>query len=216
VLKTIRDNKVYFTCLGLYFFIGAILLMIWAKGQPEIFLNRRHNVAFDLIFQMITFLGDGFFAIPLIIIIFLFQSMLRGIIMTASVLTSFLIVQSLKLFVFPEVPRPLGYFPEFYKLYYVEGLKIHSYNSFPSGHSAQAFAIFLLLAIFFENKKLSVLFFLLALLTTISRMYLLQHFFLDTYFGALIATVVTFVVYISINDHSALAKKERLQKGWLA
>ncbi len=216
MFQTIQQNKLYFTCLGLYFLVVSVLLVIQEKGTAVIFLNSNHTPFFDFFFKTITYLGDGLFAFPFIAFIILFKSIFRGIVLLSAVLLSFIVVQSLKIYVFPGMPRPLKYFSETIKLHFVEGVDIHSYNSFPSGHSAQAFAIFLLLALFSNNKKLSVLYFIPAVLVTASRMYLAQHFLMDIYFGALIATVLTFITYIYFMNYSSLSQKKRLQKGWLS
>ncbi|HVD98166.1 MAG TPA: phosphatase PAP2 family protein [Cytophagaceae bacterium] len=199
----------------MYFLIAGLLVWMQEKGTAVLFFNRNYHPFLDWFFKIVTYLGDGWFAIPLISFLLLFRNIFKGIVMLASVLLSFLVVQTLKIVVFPNMPRPSKYFPESMKLYYVEGVEIHTQNSFPSGHSAQAFAIFLLLALFTKNKNWSVFYFLTALLVTISRMYLAQHFLIDTYFGALIATLVTFFTYYYFTNHTTLAHKERWQRGWL-
>ena len=214
MLQVIRQNKVYFTCLGLYLIIGAISSLLLEKGQLEIAMNRRHNVVLDYFFQVATLFGDGIFVIPLIIFLLLFKNIYRSMVLSVSVLSSFIVVQIIK--AIAATPRPLTYFPESLNLHYVEGVEIHSSYSFPSGHSAQAFSLFLVLALFSKNKKTGWVFFLFALLTAFSRMYLLQHFLMDTYFGALIATAITLITYTYFTNYTKLSKKERWQKGLLA
>ena len=214
--QILQQNKFYFILLGLYFLGIGLLVVLQEKGDAVLFLNGNHTPILDFFFKTITYLGDGLFAFPLIVIIILFKSIFRGVIMLSSVLISFIVVQSIKLYIFPGMPRPMKYFSETIKLHFVEGVDIHSYNSFPSGHSAQAFSIFLLIALFSKNKQLAVLYFIPAVLVTVSRMYLAQHFLMDIYFGALIATVITFITYTYFMNHSALAQKERLQRGWIS
>ncbi len=215
MLNIIRQNKYYFGCLALYFFIAGQMVWMQEKGTAVLFFNRNYHPLLDVFFKLITYLGDGLFAIPLIVVVILFRNIFKGIVLLSSVLLSFLVVQTLKLYVFPNMPRPSKYFPETMKLYYVEGIEIHSYNSFPSGHSAQAFALFLLFAVFTKNKYWGILYFLLAVLVTISRMYLAQHFLIDTYFGALVATVITLCTYTYFINNTKLSENPRLQKGWL-
>lgn len=215
MLNTIRQNQLYFTCLALYFFFGGLMVWMQEKGTAVLFFNSHYHPFLDVLFKALTYLGDGLFAFPFIAIILLFRSIYQGIVLLVSVLLSFAVVQVLKVFVFPDMDRPSKYFPETIKLYYVEGVEIHAHNSFPSGHSAQAFAIFMLLALFAKNKALGIGFFVLAVLVTISRMYLAQHFLIDTYFGALIASLVTFFTYHYFMNQTKLSANERLQKGWL-
>ncbi|HSZ25635.1 MAG TPA: phosphatase PAP2 family protein, partial [Cytophagaceae bacterium] len=163
----------------------------------------------------ITYLGDGFFAVSIILFFLLFINMYEAVVLTTSVLISFCVVQFLKLHVFYEQVRPFKYFSETTPLHRAEGLEIHLYNSFPSGHSAQAFTLFLVITLFLKNKNWSPVFFSIALLVTISRIYLAQHFLIDTYFGALIASVLTMCTYLYFNTYTSLPKKERWQRGLL-
>ena len=61
-------------------------------------------------------------------------------------------------------------------LHLVEGIDLHSVNSFPSGHSASAFALFLCLTIIIKNKALQPIFFTIACLVAYSRVYLRNTF----------------------------------------
>lgn len=216
MLKTIQQNKLYFTLLGIYFLTVGCLLFIEEKGEAVLFLNGNHTPFFDFFYKTITYLGDGLFAFPFILIIILFDNCYKGIVMLSSVLLSFLVIQSLKLYAFPGMPRPMKYFSETIHLHFVDGVNVHSYNSFPSGHSGQAFAIFLILALFSKKKNITVFYFIPAVLVTVSRMYLAQHFLFDIYFGALIATILTFFTYQYFMNYTSLSQKERLQKGLIS
>ena len=77
---------------------------------------------------------------------------------------------------------------------------MHYAYSFPSGHSTTAFALFFIFGFFVKNKKWQILFFILALSTAISRMYLLQHFFIDVYFGSILGVLIATIVFVSINS----------------
>jgi membrane-associated phospholipid phosphatase len=214
VLQLIRQNRIYFICLGIYFLIGGITLVLMEKGSVELSVNRRHGIVFDYFFQTITFLGDGLFIAPFILFIFLFDSIYKGVVLLVSVLSTFVCVQIFKKVIFTNMPRPSAFFPESQNIYYIEGLEIHTSNSFPSGHSAQAFAFLLVLALFAKNKTLGpVIFFLFAFSTAFSRVYLMQHFLIDTYFGALIATVFTIIIYLYFANYTKLSERERWQKG---
>jgi membrane-associated phospholipid phosphatase len=215
VLQLIRKNKLYFTCLGLYFLIGGCFIVFQEKGTAVLFFNGNHRPAFDFVFKYITYLGDGLFVVPFLLVILLFRSAYISILMGFSVLFTFIVVQILKLWVFPYMHRPLKYFYGVQELHFVEGVNVHWHNSFPSGHSAQAFAVFLILAITTKNKFTGIIYFLMALLVTISRMYLAQHFLMDTYFGALIAVTFSMLTYLYVTRYTGLSQNERLQKGLL-
>jgi membrane-associated phospholipid phosphatase len=60
-------------------------------------------------------------------------------------------------------------------------------NSFPSGHTLSAFALYGFLAFSSKNKTVStVLLLALAVLVAISRVYLLQHFLQDILMGSVL------------------------------
>jgi membrane-associated phospholipid phosphatase len=77
-------------------------------------------------------------------------------------------------------------------LHEIQGVSMHSINSFPSGHTASAFALFLCLCFITQRDWLKFLFFIMAFVTGFSRIYLSQHFALDVLVGSLIGIVVTY------------------------
>ncbi len=111
-----------------------------------------------------------------------------------------ILAQGLKKIVFPDSPRPAAWFEnqEGVVLQFAEGVKIHTAHSFPSGHTATAFAIAVMLTYFFKKPVYAFLFFLLAATAGFSRVYLMQHFFEDVLAGATVgifsAVVVIFLV----------------------
>jgi membrane-associated phospholipid phosphatase len=109
----------------------------------------------------------------------------------------FVLIMVLKLQIFANQVRPSVYFEGKQHLDFVQGVEILRYNSFPSGHTAAAFAFCFMLSLLFENKKWSVLLFLTALLVGISRMYLLEHFFRDVFFGSIVGMSVTTLFYLT-------------------
>lgn len=77
----------------------------------------------------------------------------------------------------------------------VEGVEMNHYLSFPSGHSTAAFTLFFSLALINLNKKLGVLYFVLAFIAAYSRIYLSQHFPEDILAGSLIGVSTTLLVF---------------------
>ena len=64
------------------------------------------------------------------------------------------------------------------------------------------------LAYLIHNKFLCLLFFILALLVGISRMYLLQHFFMDVYVGAIFGAVSLYISTWILDSKLKLNQKE--------
>ncbi|MFN3403269.1 MAG: phosphatase PAP2 family protein [Cytophagaceae bacterium] len=175
----------------------------------EIFINKYHDTFLDYLFRGITYLGEGI--IPfLIIIIILNRKVYYGIVAGSALITATVIAQVLKRFVFPEALRPKAFLKEL-DLYFIADLEIHSYFSFPSGHTTGGFTLFTILAIFAKNPYVQFFYFILAFMVGLSRVYLLQHFFIDTYFGAIIGTITAVIVYYFFENYTSLKEKEKLQ-----
>jgi undecaprenyl-diphosphatase len=62
--------------------------------------------------------------------------------------------------------------------------------SFPSGHSESVFSGNTILSSFSKDWKFKVVFYVLAILTAISRIYLGVHYPIDTLFGSLIGIII--------------------------
>lgn len=193
LLKLIQENKVFFILLLLYIIAGAVLLLGFPKGVPELWLNRHHSVFKDWLFMFATYLGDGIPALVVLIIVFLLHSRKKALLLSACLIVSSIVIQVIKIQC--NFPRPKLFFENIKGVYYIQNLDVHSSLSFPSGHAGQAFSLFLIMAMMVKNKKWAPLFFLLAFLTAMSRVYLMQHFTLDVWTGAIIAIAVSLPLY---------------------
>jgi membrane-associated phospholipid phosphatase len=85
----------------------------------------------------------------------------------------------------------------------------------PSGHSASAFALATILILLTKNKLLQVMLMLLAILVAVSRVYLFQHFMVDTIVGATIGLIVSGTIwwYLSFKNQSILYNINPLHRG---
>lgn len=176
-----------------WFIVPYLLVFLFASGTTFFFnktqihlgLNVFNNYFFDLLFKYITHLGDGIIIIPVVIVL-CFVRYRYAIGALCSYLLSSLIVRVLKDLCFPGEPRPNLFFKGIADLHHIEGVDLHSYNSFPSGHASTAFAVFFVLSVISKNHYLKFLLFVLASLIAFSRVYLSQHFLTDVLFGSLI------------------------------
>ena len=216
-IKILAKNRIFLIPWFLFILVSAFFLMIYDKAEIHIFFNSFHNSFFDFFFKYWTHLGDGLFAV-LIIIILLFIQYKQAIITTVSFLLTAVVVQILKVII--ENPRPKFFFQYFYEgnynLYFIEGADPGILYSFPSGHSASAFTIFLLLALFAKKQYIKFIFFVIALLTAFSRVYLSWHFLEDIVVGSVIAVLFTLIIYRILNkskntwlDQSLLSNLKR-------
>lgn len=194
--KFIQQNIFFYSLFILFLMVGGGLLLYFEKGDEIIYFNSLHTPFFDVFFKYVTLLAEA----PLLLfslLIALRFSYGKGLILALNLLLIFAIIGGLKHFVFASEVRPSIFFEGKVHLHFVQGLEILKYHSFPSGHSAGAFGFFCMLSLLVKNKQWSVLFFILALLAGISRVYLLQHFFRDVYAGSLIAVFCSTIFYLT-------------------
>lgn len=201
------SNLPFLFCIAIWFVtIGTILLLV-GKGDIELAINKNHHYVFDIFFKYFTYFGDGIiFAFVGIIFLFVRPSLFLPFGLVALLQT--ILVQVPKRYLFKGTPRPKIFFGHNVPLHFVQGVDVHSYNSFPSGHTATAFAIaaFLSLTIF-KNKPILIFFcFVSAFLVGISRVYLLQHFLIDTFVGGLVGIISAMAILLLVPEISIKIK----------
>lgn len=207
----IQPNKWFLYPFFCYIIIGFVLLLFIQKGDEIWFLNRLHTPHGDIFMKYLTDFGDGLFVI-FVILSLLWVRYDYFLVGALSFAITSIIVQFLKHIVFSDMTRPLKYLGENIGLHLVEGVKVHSYNSFPSGHSTTAFMIFCLLSLVIDNKKVGFWLFFAALFVSWTRPYLVQHFFMDIYFGAILGVVTTFIIWNVALKSEKISQNPRWQK----
>lgn len=174
------------------------MIIIKSKIDTHLFFNSFHNLFFDYFFRFVTYLADGVAAI-LSVVILLVVKYRYSIMVAISTLVSAAITQILKHSIFDHVVRPKKFFEGIHDLYFVPGVENMSYNSFPSGHSTCAFALYMMLAFIVKQKKYKTLFFVVGVCAAYSRIYLSQHFLEDVTAGSIIGTSTAIIVYYTLN-----------------
>ncbi|WP_182648369.1 phosphatase PAP2 family protein [Flavobacterium sp. SOK18b] len=154
-------------------------------------MNGFHTSLLTIIFQNITFCGDGLFIIIVFTIIMISFKKHRdlGVVLLISYLSSGLLSQVIKQFV--TSPRPSVYFESLHYAYYLDtfsNCRI-GFRSFPSGHTASAFAMVTVLTSYFKKRHVWALCLLFAVAIGYSRIYLAHHFLIDVLAGALIGVL---------------------------
>lgn len=194
MLIIFKRNPIFFMLFFIYLCTGAWILTQFEKGELEILINQNHQNFLDIAFSYLTYLGDGIFYAVIVISMY-FINQRKAIVGLACFLMSSFAAQFLKKVFFANEPRPKAFFGDKFDLHFVEGVEIFSVQSFPSGHSTTAFSLFCLLALWYRKPIWGFLFFVCALIASFSRVYLLQHFFIDTYFGAILGVGITLFLY---------------------
>jgi membrane-associated phospholipid phosphatase len=197
----VKVRKKKSAILGDYFlvvaFLGLILLPFYDKGEIELVINAQHHPFLDSFFSTVTHLGDGLILI-VPILLFLFHKYCYLALITLASGIHLLLVHLGKKWLFHGMPRPAEFFKDI-PFYEVPGVTLHHWGSFPSGHTATAF----MLASFFylvlpKKFKLHSILMGIALLVGISRVYLMQHFLVDIWAGALIGLFSTGLAYLIV------------------
>jgi membrane-associated phospholipid phosphatase len=193
-----------------YLLLGAILLLSISKGDEIWWLNSLHSPPLDFFIKYLTHLGDGIFAV-FIVFCLLWWRYDYSFMLLFALLTSSFVTQFLKKVIFPDIARPLAYLQDNIALHLVEGVTVHRHFSFPSGHATTAFMLFGFLSLLAKNRNWGFVFLLLAILTSLTRPYLLQHFFIDIYVGAIIGTSFSFLAWYLFGNEQ-LANKNKVWK----
>lgn len=183
--KNIFKQNPFFFGGYLIFLASAItVLLSFSKVDGHLFLNGLHTAVLDRVFIALTSLGDGLFVLSVAVVLFVFRRRYLACLIAAAYLSSGLLVQVIKFFY--DAPRPAVFLKQIDYAYFIEGVTLHNYNSFPSGHTTSAFALATVLSIYAPQKKMGFLFLAMAIVAGYSRIYLSQHFLEDVVAGSFV------------------------------
>ena len=157
----------------------------------------------DKLMGLVTNLGGEAVFIVAAIVVFWCLSKSCGYYMMTVGFAGTIINQFLKLWF--RIPRPWVKDPNF-----TSGERARAEatgDSFPSGHTQNAFAVFGSPARFFKNTALRIIFILLIALTAFSRMYVGVHTPLDVGVSLIVGTILVFVIYPFFRDMAKSPKK---------
>ena len=175
--------------------LGGFLLMAYSRVDIHLYIKRYHSPLADFVFKYLTYLGEGWLFV-LAIPVFVFYSWRKGLLIAFTGVFTGLITGIFKNSIYAGVPRPIEYFSGMSELYFVPGVEMNHWNSFPSGHTMAAFALYFSLAIIVKRTGWSFVFFLIAALVGYSRMYLSQHFLVDVVAGAGLGIVCAALAFV--------------------
>ncbi|ANQ49674.1 phosphatase PAP2 family protein [Flammeovirga sp. MY04] len=198
-----ETKKKIYNILGvstLLLFIPLIIALVTKERQTAWMvhlLNDNHSIELDYFFKYITNLGDGLFLIPLLGLVWLVKKEYWPVLVISAALHGIL-VALLKKVVFTGDAlnlRPAGKFGA-ESFHQVLDVHFHMANSFPSGHTTTGFVIGAMIILLFPNWKGITAGMIYGFIVGISRMYLVQHFFLDVAVGSILGV---FTVYLSLH-----------------
>ena len=189
-------------------FLLSTCLFSFSKGTIVLTINKIHTSFLDRFFAGISSIGNTMSIFLFLAIVLRYKLKFLYFFVLAFLIESAIVILC-KNFIFDGHPRPYLLFEAkgiLSKINFVEGVRVHKRDSFPSGHTAYAF----LIATFFALKIKKILpaigLCLFAILVGISRMYLFQHFFIDVFGGAMVGFSSAYLAIV-------LVKKSR-KKSW--
>lgn len=209
----IKTKKVFFSLFAAYLIFGAIYLFIYSHADGFVIINHFRAPFLDVFFYWATWIGDGIVFIA-VILIFLFIKTKWSLLALSAYASSGILTQIIKHIV--QAPRPSSYFADSVLVKAVEGIPLWCCNSFPSGHSASGFALFLFFALLTKNKIIEIFCFIGAFVIGISRIYLGQHFPVDVYFGSIIGVILTVFSYYFISNSSKISNSQLMNNSIIA
>ena len=172
--------------------------LVWGKNEAFLYLNTNLGLVADKVFEYSSYLAEGWIWIPyFIVLVGLYKKDKAFILM--NFLISTLLIQFAKNFIFTTAMRPMASGLDATQIHTVPGVEIHTFNSFPSGHTATAFTLFLLTTYLFPNKYALSIGIVYAIVCGYSRVYLAQHFPLDLAGGIFVA-LLTLPISIFIRE----------------
>lgn len=168
-----------------YSLVLVILLLLivcfFSKTTSFLGANFFHCSLLDQLFAYYTYLGDGLFAIALMVVCFAMRKSTLAIKLFLVFILSGIVAQVLKkLF---HAPRPKAFFAEQFYAHFIEGITHSGFTSFPSGHTTTAFAVAAILSFNCRKHITCMVAFWMAVLVGYSRVYLGQHFVEDVLAG---------------------------------
>jgi len=185
----IADNAVFYIVFGALFIISAFLLYAFSKGDSFLFLGRFHSLGLNIFLINYTFLGDVIFAMGLCIFLMYRKQSTLALYLFIAFISADICVQLIKNILHADSLQL--YFEATQYRFLVDAFDYSQIgnNSFPSGHTASAFAIATVLALYYSKRIWQFGFLLAALLVGYSRIYLAYHFPIDILIGSLIGLV---------------------------
>jgi membrane-associated phospholipid phosphatase len=182
-------------CLAIVLFGASFLL---GRETLFLFLNTDLGKIGDFVFDTFSDMAEGWNWIPYFII-FYGRYKKDAVLILLNFLISTLLTQIPKIFIWDTVSRPMASGIPHDQIHTVDGVVMHMWNSFPSGHTATAFTFFLLTVYFFPKKFVLILGALFAIGCGYSRIYLAQHFPLDVA-GGMIVAIITVLTSLYIRN----------------
>ena len=170
---------------------------IIGKENLLLLLNKNLGKFGDFFFNYATYIGDGI-VWALFGIYFLIFERKRLPLILLTILISTIFVHTIKGHLIVPNFRPIEVFASMLnQVHTINGVEVHYGGSFPSGHTTQAFSMYLLCCLFSSKKWMIPVGYFLAILVGYSRVYQAQHFPIDVA-GGIIVAIISVLISLQI------------------
>lgn len=198
MLKILINNRSFFVVFLLWLIVVALWQIFYSPTELMFWVNRHHNASLDVFFRYVTLFGEDYVWISLLIY-FVFTNYFQKI-TKLNEIKLLLVTWLAKVFVSVSLknifnlPRPIEVYQNTGReIHLVDGVIIHHWQSFPSGHTMTAFAFACFVALVLKQPKWSIFALFVAILVGYSRMYLFQHFPRDVFAGGILGAGVVVI-----------------------
>ena len=206
-MSTLNIKQFKYGALVSLIIAAALFVVSYRVGKNELFLvlNDDLGIAADYFFAVWTNTGDAIiWIVVLLITLFVIKEKKMWPLLVSAFAISTILTQVCKYFIIPDAPRPWKVITDHNLIHHVSFVKPWLISSFPSGHTATAFSVYLTLCLLLNKKSWLWVGLLYALLVGYSRVYLAQHFPFDVAAGIIVGVVS---VALSIPIQIAAGKK---------
>lgn len=184
--------------------VGAVLLLSYSRFDLFKLINGHYTPLMNEVMFYATWMGEATVIIPALVAVMLvpkYRNAWFVTLATACNVVPMVVQQSVKSLL--NWPRPMHFFEHNGMAHMMDNWDRIFERSFPSGHSEGAFSFLCFLSILLmpKYKALGLVFFVLAVSASYSRVYLGAHFFEDVYAGSIIGVVVCTAVYVVMHRY---------------
>lgn len=199
--KTIDEKgiSIFIILCLISWIVGYIMIATIPTKDLFQYFNNWNSELLNFLMPAITTMGEGWLIAIVIILVMIVKKRFRNIkfivVATACMSIPSLFTNIIKRIL--DEPRPLKFWDNAEWIHQVPGYEAFYSNAHPSGHTTGAFSLFCFLSLLLSRKwsSVAVIYFALALLTGISRIYLAQHFFDDVWAGSIMGTTVCYLIF---------------------
>jgi membrane-associated phospholipid phosphatase len=208
VISVVKSNRIFYLTFTVFLLLALYHQLTSSQFALSIWVNNWHTPFLDATMIWLTNAGDGIFLTAAGAVLILVKRKWWLVVITCLTVPS-IITQLLKHTIFSEVHRPSVLMQQIPDLYYVKGVVMNQFNSFPSGHSTAAFSLYTLLALMIPHKQSGWIWAVLAATIALSRVYLLQHFWADIMAGSFIGLTTCTLLYAWLQPKNAFDEIKR-------